>query len=66
MAGKKGAKLAARALIGALKKHYCPVCPEAENGSLEPMTPVMVMPKRRMKYTCKNGHETGRGGTILA
>jgi len=66
MAGAKGKKLAARAMSGTARKHHCPNCPATEDGKLEPMTPVMVMPKRKMKYVCKNGHETNRGGTILA
>ena len=65
MSAAKGAKLAARALFGAPRKHYCPICPESEKGDLEPMIPVMVMPKKNMIYVCRNGYEANRGETIL-
>jgi hypothetical protein len=64
MAGKKHAKMGHSAVAGEIRKHYCPVCPE-EEGKLVPANPVMLMPGRRIVFSCKAGHETGKGQTIL-
>ena len=67
MAGVKGAKLAARALHGASRKHYCPTC----IGDAKELTadmeakPVMLMPGRRMRFSCKAEHRITRKGTVL-
>ena len=67
MAGAKGAKLAARALHGASRKHYCPTCvgDAKELTSDMEAKPVMLMPGRRMRFHCKAGHSNTRGGTVL-
>lgn len=62
----KGAKLAARALFGEARKHYCPECPINEaTGDLEPMAAVMIMPGRRMEFRCAQGHAARKSQTIL-
>ena len=65
MAGAKGAKLAARALYGAPRKHYCPQCPEDESGNLAVTQAVMIVPGRKMMFRCKGGHLTPKNQTIL-
>jgi hypothetical protein len=68
MAGVKGAKLAKRALHGAPRKHYCPVCVgEAEELTVDmEAKPTMQMPRRRIRFCCKAGHSYTRSGTLLA
>ncbi len=68
MAGAKGAKLAARTLQGAPRKHYCPECKgDEEITPAMEMKPTMVFsPKKSMIFKCQSGHTVRRGGTILA
>jgi hypothetical protein len=67
MPGKKKAKLAHEGKQGQARKHYCPACVgnSGEFSSNMEMKPVMVMPSRRIKFVCSEGHEQARGGTIL-
>lgn len=67
MPGAKGAKLAARAIHGMPKKHYCPICMKDTTETTPEMEakPIMMMPGRRMFYDCKNGHRHTRDQTIL-
>lgn len=67
MAGAKGAKLAARALHGAPRKHYCPTCiGDAKELTVDMETkPVMMMPGRRIFFNCQAGHRNTRGQTVL-
>jgi hypothetical protein len=66
MAGAKGSKLAARALSGAPKKHYCRECKGSEEITPDmEMKPTMIFPGRRIVFKCKEGHEARKGGTLL-
>ena len=58
MPGAKGAKLAARTLTQAPKKHYC-------RSHDEQCKPVMRMPRRRMRYHCPKGCNLDKKETIL-
>ena len=57
MAGKAG-KTAFKGGKEIPRKHHCP-----EHDKVCQI--VMVMPRRRMKYNCPQGHQLGRGQTVL-
>jgi hypothetical protein len=67
MSGAKGAKLIARKLLGAPKKHYCPTCMEKNPGvsTDNEANPVMVIPGRKIVFVCKANHRWHHGQTVL-
>ena len=61
----KAGKMVTQGAVEVARSHYCPECPANEDGKLPPMTPVMIMPGRRIVYRCKRGHTVRRGQTLL-
>jgi hypothetical protein len=48
-----------------LRRHYCPICPPSDRGTLNRLEAVMHMPGKRMEYHCDKGHRVSKKETIL-